>query len=64
MVRVLGADVHDSRAGIWMELLDGETLHERLQPEGRLSPREVSLIGLDLCVRSPPYMPAAWCTAT
>jgi hypothetical protein len=48
IVRVFGADTHDGRAGIWMELLEGETLDDILAHAGRFGPDETLLIGLEL----------------
>jgi hypothetical protein len=49
VLHVLGVAEHDGRAGIWTELVRGETLEARLAREGPLPAREVALIGLDLC---------------
>jgi hypothetical protein len=48
VVKVFGADSHDGIAGIWMELVEGETLDETLARDGVFSPEETVLIGLDL----------------
>jgi serine/threonine protein kinase len=48
IVKVFGAGVHDGSAGIWMELLDGETLEDVLARDGVFGPEETLLIGLDL----------------
>ena len=48
IVRVYGADSHDGMAGIWMELLEGETLDEILARDGVFGAEETLLIGLDL----------------
>jgi tRNA A-37 threonylcarbamoyl transferase component Bud32 len=48
IVRVFGADTHDGVAGIWMELLDGETLDEILARDGVFGADDALLIGLDL----------------
>jgi serine/threonine-protein kinase len=50
VLRVYGAEEHDGRVGIWTELLDGETLEEKLDRQGPLSAPEAALIGLDLCL--------------
>ena len=50
VLRVNGADEHDGRVGIWTELLNGETLEEKLDREGPMSAPEAALIGLDLCL--------------
>jgi hypothetical protein len=49
VLTVFGAAVHDGRAGLWTELIRGETLEERLARTGPLPPREVASIGVDLC---------------
>jgi serine/threonine protein kinase len=49
VVTVLGAAVHDGRPGIWMELVHGHTLAERVQLEGPVEAREAVRIGLALC---------------
>ncbi|MEQ1759800.1 MAG: serine/threonine-protein kinase [Vicinamibacterales bacterium] len=48
IVRVFGADTHDSVSGIWMELLEGDTLDDILARDGPFSPEEALLTGLDL----------------
>lgn len=48
IVRVFGADGHDGIAGIWMELLEGESLDAVLARDGVFGPEETLLIGLDL----------------
>src|SRR6185369_7280564 len=48
IVRVFGADEHDGANGVWMELLDGETLDEIVARDGVFSPEETLLIGIDL----------------
>ena len=48
IVRVFGADEHDGASGVWMELLEGETLDEILARDGVFSPEETLLIGVDL----------------
>src|SRR5262249_11140650 len=49
VVTVYGADQHDGRGGLWMELVHGRTLEERLRHEGPLGAREGALIGAELC---------------
>jgi len=49
VVTVFGAEFADERLGIWMEAIDGVTLARLLHEKGRLGPREVGAIGLDLC---------------
>ncbi len=48
VVMVHGADRHDGRIGFWMDLIEGQTLEERVQ-EGRLSAGEASYVGKELC---------------
>lgn len=49
VVVVHGAAIHDGRVGLWTDLVEGESLEQRLEREGRLSPSEAAAIGLDLC---------------
>jgi len=49
VVVVHGADTHDSRVGLWTDLVNGRTLEEFLAEEGPMAPQSVALIGLDLC---------------
>jgi hypothetical protein len=49
VLTVFGAAVHDGRAGLWTELVRGNTLEERLERDGPLEAREVASIGVDLC---------------
>ncbi len=49
VVTIHGADVHDDRAGLWMELVRGRTLEEILREHGPLSAAEASRIGVELC---------------
>jgi serine/threonine protein kinase/tetratricopeptide (TPR) repeat protein len=49
VITVYGADVHDGIAGIWMELLEGQTLHHELRERGPLSGEEAALVGIALC---------------
>jgi hypothetical protein len=46
---VHGADVHEGRAGIWCDLIRGQTLEGWLAPQGKLGAREAAVIGMDLC---------------
>ncbi len=48
VLAVYGAAVHDGRVGLWTELIDGESLEERLVREGPLPAEETLRIGLDL----------------
>jgi serine/threonine-protein kinase len=49
VVVVHGADVHEDRPGLWMELIDGQTLAAILQERGRFGATETIGIGRDLC---------------
>jgi serine/threonine-protein kinase len=49
VVNVLGADYHDSRFGLWMELVRGHTLQEHLALNGTMSGQEAAVVGVDLC---------------
>lgn len=49
VVQVYGAEQHDGRVGLWMELVRGESLEQVVQKRGIFGPREAALIGLDLC---------------
>ena len=46
---VYGADVHDSRVGLWTDLVAGKTLEDWLDEHGPMGAREAAGIGLDLC---------------
>jgi serine/threonine protein kinase len=49
VITVHGVDVHDGRVGLWMDLVRGVTLEQRLREGGPLSAREAALVGIDLC---------------
>jgi eukaryotic-like serine/threonine-protein kinase len=49
VVIVHGADVRDGRAGLWMELVQGQTLHGWLQSHGLMGAGETTAAGVDLC---------------
>jgi hypothetical protein len=49
VVRVLGADSHDDRFGLWMELVAGRSLQQVLTMQGPMSPSEATPVGIDLC---------------
>ncbi|HSM50048.1 MAG TPA: protein kinase, partial [Thermoanaerobaculia bacterium] len=49
VVAVHGADLCDGRVGVWTELVEGQTLEERLAVDGPLGAGEAVAIGLDLC---------------
>jgi serine/threonine-protein kinase len=49
VVQVYGAEEHDHRVGLWMELVRGESLEQAVHGRGAFGAREAALIGLDLC---------------
>lgn len=49
VVTVYGAEVHDDRVGVWMELVKGRSLEQLLREHGAFGAREAALIGADLC---------------
>jgi serine/threonine protein kinase/tetratricopeptide (TPR) repeat protein len=49
VVHVYGADEHDGRVGLWMELVRGESLEQIVKTRGPFGDREAAMIGLDLC---------------
>ena len=48
IVTVYGAERVDGRVGLWMELIEGQTLEQELTARGPFPPSEVLRIGLDL----------------
>ena len=48
VVMVHGADSHDGRVGFWMDLIEGQTLEQRVR-DGRLSAGETIYVGQELC---------------
>jgi hypothetical protein len=49
VVSVLGADSHDSRFGLWMELIKGRTLKDLVAVNGTMSAQEAAAVGVELC---------------
>jgi serine/threonine protein kinase/Flp pilus assembly protein TadD len=49
VVQVYGAEEHDGRVGLWMELVRGESLEQIVADRGTFSPAEAAAIGQDLC---------------
>jgi hypothetical protein len=49
IVSVYGAAIHAGRAGIWTELVTGQSLASVLAEQGPLPVDEVRVIGIDLC---------------
>ena len=48
IVRVFGADAHDGVSGVWMELLEGDTLEHVLARDGVYGAEESAVVGMDL----------------
>jgi len=48
VVMVHGADSHDGRVGFWMDLIEGQTLEQRVR-ESRLSAGEATYVGKEVC---------------
>lgn len=49
VVAVFGADGVGDSVGVWMELIEGQTLEALLEEHGPFGAHEVSVIGLELC---------------
>lgn len=49
VVRVYGAAIENGNVGIWMELVNGESLHERVSRHGALELNEVIAVARDVC---------------
>ena len=49
VVQVYGAEQHDGRVGLWMELVRGESLEQIVAERGPFGPGEAAVIGQDLC---------------
>ncbi len=49
VLQVHGAGLHEGRAGLWTDLIEGRTLEEILQEEGRRGWEEAALIGRKMC---------------
>jgi serine/threonine protein kinase/tetratricopeptide (TPR) repeat protein len=49
VVQVYGAERHDDRVGLWMELVRGTSLDEIVRRHGPFGAREAALVGLDVC---------------
>jgi len=49
IVTVHGADVHEGRVGIWMDLVEGRTLSEAVRTQGVYSAGEATQMGIELC---------------
>lgn len=49
IVTVYGADEHEGRVGLWMELVRGRSLEVSMKDQGRLGARESAMLGVELC---------------
>jgi serine/threonine-protein kinase len=49
VVTVYGADIVDGCVGIWMQLIEGQTLASLLRANGPFGAQEAALVGIDLC---------------
>jgi serine/threonine-protein kinase len=49
VITVYGAEIHDGRVGLWMELVRGRSLSRLMGEQGRSGAREATLIGIELC---------------
>ena len=49
VVQVLGAEQHNDRVGLWMELVEGESLDQIVKTRGAFGAREASGIGQEVC---------------
>ncbi len=49
VVSVYGAAVHDGRAGLWMERVEGQTLASWVRAHGPMGAGEAASVGADLC---------------
>jgi serine/threonine protein kinase len=49
VVTVHGADIVDGCVGIWMQLIEGQTLASQLRGNGPFGSQEAALVGVDLC---------------
>jgi serine/threonine protein kinase len=49
VITVYGAEIHDGRVGLWMELVRGRSLSRLMGEQGRSGAREATLVGIELC---------------
>jgi hypothetical protein len=49
VVRIHGGATHGGRSGLWMEVVEGETLEAALRSAGPLDPGEAARVGAELC---------------
>ncbi len=49
IVAIHGADLHEGRVGLWMDLVNGKTLEQLLEAQGRFGAEEAAQVGLEIC---------------
>ncbi len=49
VVTVFGADFHEERLGLWMELIEGETFEAILDQRGPFGPTEAAVVAVRVC---------------
>jgi len=49
VIGVYGAALHDGRAGLWCEWVDGRPLTQVLKEQGASAPAEAAYVGIELC---------------
>lgn len=49
LVTIHGAEMRDGDLGLWMEYIEGTTLHDLIAEQGPMGGREAVLLGIDLC---------------
>jgi tRNA A-37 threonylcarbamoyl transferase component Bud32 len=49
VVGVYGAALHDDRAGLWCEWIEGSSLTQMLREHGACAPAEAAYVGVELC---------------
>ena len=49
VVQIHGAGEHDGRVGMWMELIEGQTLYELCAQQGCLGASEAANVGIEIC---------------
>jgi len=49
IVGIYGAAVHDGRAGLWCEWIEGRSLADTLREQGAFAPLEAAYVGVELC---------------
>ena len=49
VVTIYGADEQEGRVALWMEFVQGQTIHDLVAKQGTLSADEATAVGVDLC---------------